>query len=118
MLQPIRTSMILSATSSLVVSLGGCGPSANTSQPATAATPAVIITLDGAQHACLVALYSEPQGSTVPCAEVPAFVRDELRVARGSTYDIRTTAQVDDAERAAVEAGLKAAGYRVIGAAD
>jgi hypothetical protein len=93
----------------LFVSLAGCGP---------AARPDVIITLDGARHACVVALYSEPQGSAVSCAEVVPFVRDQLRVASGSTYDIRTIAKADDAERTNVEAGLKAAGYRFIGEAD
>jgi hypothetical protein len=102
----------------LVVSLAGCGPSANTPDSTAAAKPDVIITLDGAHHACVVALYSEPQGSAVSCAEVVPFLRDELRVAGGSTYDIRTVAKADDAERTNVEASLKAAGYRFIGAED
>ena len=101
----------------LFACLAGCGPSTNAPQ-ATAAKPDVIITWDGARHACVVALYTEPQGSAVSCADVVPFVRDELRVASGSSYDIRTISKADDAGKAAVEASLKAAGYRFIGAAD
>jgi hypothetical protein len=78
----------------------------------------VIVTLDGEHHTCVVALISEPQGSTVPCADVVPFVRDELRLASGSIYDIRTIANVDDAERAKLEKNLKGAGYRFIGEAE
>jgi hypothetical protein len=99
----------------LFASLAGCGPSADNPHSASAARPDVIITLDGTRHACVVALYSEPQGSAVSCADVVAFVKDELRVSSGSTYDIRMIAKVDVAERTTVEAGLKAAGYRFIG---
>ena len=74
----------------------------------------MIVTIDGARHDCIVALYSEPQGSTVSCGDVVPFVRDELRVASGSIYDIRTVPNVDAAERAGVEAALKNAGYRFI----
>jgi hypothetical protein len=86
--------------------LGGCGP---------AEIPDAIVTIDGGRHACVVALHSEAQGSTVPCGDVVAFLRDELRLAGGSSYDVRTVADVDAAEVARVDASLKAAGYRSIG---
>ena len=76
------------------------------------ATPAVIITFDGERHTCVVALFSEPQGSMVPCADVVSFVRDELRVARESIYDTRTIGTFDAAEMAKTNQSLKDAGYR------
>jgi hypothetical protein len=102
----------------ILISLAGCGQTASTPEsPPTAAKPDVIITVDGERHACVVALYSEPQGSTIPCADVVPFMRDELRLASGSTYDIRTIPKVDEAQVATVEASLKGAGYRFIGEA-
>jgi hypothetical protein len=104
--------------SMVLVALAGCGPSAKSPGPSMPSKSDVIVTLDGEHHTCVVALKSEPQGSTVSCAEVVPFVRDELRLASGSTYDIRTIAMVDDLERAKVESDLKGAGYRFIGEAD
>ena len=83
--------------------------------PPSAEKPAVIITVDGEHHACVVALYSEPQGSTIPCADLIAFLRVELRVASGSIYDIRAIAGADAAQVLSVDAGLKDAGYQFIG---
>jgi hypothetical protein len=51
----------------------------------------------------------------VPCKEAVSFVKDELRAPRGSIYDIRTVANVDDTEIASVRAALNDAGYRFIG---
>jgi hypothetical protein len=93
----------------------GCGPSTCTSTPKLAARADVIVTLDGIHHACVVALYTEAQGNSVPCGDVVAFVRDELRVPKGSIYDIRTIPEVKDEEIAAVGGKLKDAGYRFIG---
>jgi hypothetical protein len=93
--------------------LAGCGASGT--PPKIAERPDVIITLDGKRHACVVALDKEPQGSSVPCTEAVSFAKDELRVPRGSIYDIRTVANVDDAEVASVRAALNEAGYRFIG---
>jgi hypothetical protein len=95
------------------VLLVGCGSSST--PPKIAERPDVIITLDGKRHACVVALDKEPQGSTVACKEAVSFVKDELRVQRGSIYDIRTVANVDDTEIAGVRAALNDAGYRFIG---
>jgi len=106
------------ASCMMLLSLAGCGPSANTPGASMPLKSDVIITLDGEHHTCVVALINEPQGSTVQCADVVPFVRDELRLASGSIYDIRTTAKVDGAERAKVEGTLKGAGYRFIGEAD
>ncbi len=75
----------------------------------------MIVTLDGGRHACVVALPTEPQGSIIPCAEVVAFIRDELRAASGAVYDIRGTADADDAEMVRVGTVLNDAGYRFIG---
>jgi hypothetical protein len=86
--------------------LGGCGP---------AERPDAIVTIDGVRHACVVALHNETQGNTVPCSDVAAFLRDELRLASGSSCDVRTVSDVDAAEGTRVDASLKAAGYRLIG---
>ncbi len=102
----------------VLITPAGCGSSTNTSAPGAApiaARPDVIVTIDGAHHACLVALYSEPQGSTVSCDDIVPFVRDELRLAGGSIYDIRTISEVDTAQMAKVKSGLDGAGYRFVG---
>jgi hypothetical protein len=95
------------------VLLVGCGSSST--PPKIAERPNVNITLDGKRHVCVVALDKEPQGSTVPCKEAVSFVKDELRAPRGSIYDIRTVANVDDTEIASVRDALNDAGYRFIG---
>jgi hypothetical protein len=115
----LRARAVLACALGLAV-LAGCGQSANTPVPAPAAPPPiaarpdVIVTLDGARHDCLVALYSEPQGNIIPCDDVVAFVRDELRVPSGAIYDIRTAPNIDEAQKTKVEASLKGAGYRFI----
>jgi hypothetical protein len=97
------------------LALAGCGSSTNAptavSTP-TAAKPGVVVTVDGARHACVVALHSEAQGSIISCDDVVPFVRDELRLPSGSIYDIRTTPDVPAAQTAKVEASLSGAGYR------
>lgn len=96
----------------------GCGSSSNAPSPASpamGAKPDVIITFDGERRSCVVALSSEAQGSIVPCADVIPFIRDELRVASGSTYDTRTVGKADPAEVARTTKNLQDAGYRFIG---
>jgi hypothetical protein len=100
----------------------GCGsPSGSPTNPPSSASPAiaakpdVIVTFDGERHSCVVALYSEAQGSMVRCTDIVPFIRDELKVASGSVYDTRTIAQVDAGEVAKTTQNLKDAGYRFIG---
>jgi hypothetical protein len=98
------------------IGLAGCGPTASPSVPPKIAPRAdVIVTLDGGRHTCVVALYNEPQGSMVPCSDVVPFIKDELRVASGAVYDVRTIPDVDKDELARVAASLDGAGYRFIG---
>jgi hypothetical protein len=98
------------------IALSGCGPSTTPSvPPKIAARVDVIVTLDGGRHSCVVALYNEPQGSIVPCSDVVPFIKDELRVAGGAVYDVRTIPEVDKDEMARVVASLNGAGYRFIG---
>ena len=99
------------------LALAGCGSSVNAPAQAPqpiAAKPDVIITLDGERHACVVALYNEAQGSTVPCKEVVPFVRDELRLPSGAIYDLRAIPKIDESEMVGLSANLKGAGYRYI----
>jgi hypothetical protein len=105
------------ASATVFTLLSGCGPSANTPVPAPpiAARPDVIVTIDSKRHSCVVALYSEAQGSTISCEDVIPFVRDELRLASGSIYDIRANPDADETVMARVEASLTGAGYRFIG---
>lgn len=98
--------------------LTGCGSPSNAPapvSPAIAAKPDVTITFDGARHTCVVALYSEAQGSLVRCEDIVPFMRDELRLASGSIYDTRTIAKVDEAEVGKTIQNLTDAGYRFIG---
>jgi hypothetical protein len=97
------------------LSLTGCGSSTNAPtavSTSTAANSNVVVTVDAARHACVVALHSEAQGSIISCDDVVPFVRDELRLPSGSVYDIRTTPDVPAAQLAKVEASLNGAGYR------
>ncbi len=106
---------IFTSTALLLV---GCGSSNNAPAPvapAIAEQPDVLITFDGERHTCVVALYNEPQGSLIPCADIIPFMRDELRLASGSIYDTRTIAKVDVAEVGKTIQNLKEAGYRFIG---
>ena len=108
------------ASTAVSMLLTGCGQSAR--GPAPAAAPAtskadVTVTFDGKRHKCVVALSSEAQGSSISCDEVVSFVRQELRVAGGASYDIRKIPNVDEGEVAKVSADLNSAGYRFVGAA-
>jgi hypothetical protein len=109
--------LFLSASISVPMLLTGCGSSTNAPAPAPQTAPPMaakadlIITVDGAQHACLVALKSESQGNSIPCADLIAFLRDELRVPNGAVYDLRTNS-ADKAEMAKLRANLSDAGYR------
>jgi hypothetical protein len=117
------TALFPSTLVSVALLLAACGSSSNAPapQPASQTTPAlvakpdVIITVDGTQHACVVALYSEPHGSSIPCTDLIPFLRDELRVPNGAVYDLRTTPGVDNAEVLKVHASLKDAGYAFVG---
>jgi hypothetical protein len=102
------------ASNMVAVLLAGCGPSANT-DPKIAEKADVTITMDGKRRACVVALYRETQGSSIPCAEVVPFLRDQLRLQGGSIYDVHIIPGIDAAERAGLGASLKGAGYRFIG---
>ena len=111
----------LLGAAALSVLLLGCGssvqaPAAEASPiPRLADRPDVIVTFDGARQACVVALYSEQQGSAIPCADLIPFLRDELKVPSGAIFDVRTIPTFDAAEMAKTTASLKDAGYRFIG---
>jgi hypothetical protein len=105
----------ITALAAAFLALTGCGSSTNapaSASPTTTAKSDVVVTVDGARHACVVALHSETQGSIISCDDVASFVRDELRLPSGSIYDIRTTPDVPAAQMAKVEASLNGAGYR------
>lgn len=110
----LRTAALASIA---ILCLLGCGSSGNAPavSPAIAAKPDVNITFDAENRACIVALYAEPQGSTIPCADLIPFLRDELRLPSGSIYDTHMAAKVDSAEVAKTTQNLKDAGYRFIG---
>ncbi len=113
-----RVSISTALASLVPLLLMGCGSPSNPPaavSPAIAAKPDVIVTFDGERHTCVVALYSEAQGSIVSCPDIVPFIRDELKVASGSIYDTRTVAQVDAGEVAKTTQSLKDAGYRFIG---
>jgi hypothetical protein len=105
----------IAAHTAAFIALTGCGSSTNapaSESPTTTAKSDVVVTVDSARHACVVALHSEAQGSIISCDDVVSFVRDELRLPSGSIYDIRTTPDVPAAQMAKVEASLNGAGYR------
>jgi len=94
-------------TSSMMLALlAGCGRSSDS------AKSDVIVKIDGAHHACLVALNSEAQANSISCDDVVSFVRDELRLPKGSIYDMRTIGDVDAAQKSKIKTALDGAGYR------
>jgi hypothetical protein len=106
------------ASVTVIAWLAGCGRSSNTPVPPSAPIaekPNVIVTIDGKRRACVVALYTEAQGSTVACDDVVSFIKNELRVPSGSIFDLRTIPEIDDAQVATVGGSLKDAGYLFIG---
>jgi hypothetical protein len=107
------------ALSMLLLSCGSStqapAPEASPIPPRLADRPDVIVTFDGARRTCVAALYSEQQGSAVPCAGLVAFLRDELKVPSGAIFDVRTIPSFDAAEMAKTVANLEDAGYRFIG---
>ena len=119
-MMPLRNSMHAPrATFCLVMIcelLAACGSTDAPAPGSTANAKAdVSITVDGVQHACIVALSKETQGSSISCADVVAFIKDELRVPSGAVYDLRTTSKASEAELTAVSARLQGAGYRSAG---
>lgn len=111
-------SALLAFSAFAVAALFGCGSATKAPSPVTApiaGKPDVLITFDGEKHACIVALYTEPQGSTIPCADLIPFLKDELKVPSGSIYDTSMDSKADEAEVAKATQSLKAAGYRFIG---
>jgi hypothetical protein len=116
----IDTRTMLGSTVVFIL-LTGCGQSARSPAPATTPTasrPDVTVTFDGKRRKCVVALPSEPQGSTISCSDVVSFVRDQLRVPSGAIYVIRKIPDTDETEVAKVSADLNGAGYRLIGRND
>lgn len=112
----MRTKLNALCAAATAVALAGCGSSSNAPQSsAPIGIPDVIVTLDGKQHTCVVALSSEATGNVVSCDDVASFIRDELRVRKGSLYDLRTTPDVDRAEVARIGARLQTAGYLFVG---
>jgi hypothetical protein len=105
----LRTFLVFNMAAVL---LAGCGPSAD---PKIAEKADVTITVDGKRHACVVALYKETQGNSIPCADVVPFLRDQLRLQSGSIYDVNIIPGIDAAQMAGLGASLKGAGYRFIG---
>jgi hypothetical protein len=110
--------MIRTAALTASVFLVGCG--APTNAPTSVSSPAgkkadVLVTLDGVHHACVVALSKEEHGNSIACSDVIPFLKDELRLPGGATYDIRTTPEISNAESTRVREDLQAAGYRFIG---
>jgi len=113
----IETRAVLASMAVAFAGLAGCGHSSNNQLPPAAAKPDMIVTFDATRHTCVVALYSEAQGSSVACGDVVPFARDELRLASGSSYETRADPGTDQSDIAKVESSLKDAGYRSIAAA-
>ena len=107
----------------MLVLLMGCGKSSSggsTSAP-LASRPDVTVTFDGRRRKCIVALPTEAQGSVIACDDLVSFVQNELKVPKGSIYDLGTIPDSvsEHAEQQAgiakVRASLDGAGYRFIG---
>jgi hypothetical protein len=99
------------------ICLSACGSSSTAPavSPAIAAKPDVVIGFEGANHMCVVALVTEPQGSTIPCVDLVAFLKDELRLPSGAIYDTHVAASADPTDIDKTTQSLKNAGFRFIG---
>lgn len=116
---PVRTAGLFMAAV-ILGSIAGCGPSSNspTAAPPAAAQADVTVTVDGEHHTCVVSKSNEVTGSTIGCADVVAFVRDELRITGGAAYDVRTLPPVDASDVSKLRTALNGAGYRFVGRSD
>lgn len=95
----------------LSILVAGCGGPPN----APSKKPDVIVTLDDVHHVCVVALPKEEQGSSIACSDVVGFLKDELRLPAGSTYDVRMTPHTSKVDSDSVSMNLQSAGYRAAG---
>jgi hypothetical protein len=110
----VRAQFPLLALCALVSGCARLTGAPNSAVPPIASRPDVIVTFDGERHACVVALFNEPESHAMSCDGVLPFVRDDLKLRSGSVYDIRTIPDVDEAEMHRVAASLNGAGYRFI----
>ena len=110
-----RAAFIFASSSILVAACGSqsAGPATNVASSPTAEKADVTIVVDGARHACVVSLLREAQGSSIPCNEVIAFIKEELRVASGSSYDLRLHGAAES-EAASLRNSLRGAGFRPV----
>jgi hypothetical protein len=102
----------------MCILLAGCGKPSETPPPAAAdagGAADVTVTLDGVHHECVVTLAHEQHGSTIACSDIGAFLKDELRLSAGATYDLQTTPPVSAEELSTLKQGLNTAGYRMMG---
>lgn len=106
----------LCVAAAVLISLAGCGRSSNSpsSPPPGAAKPDIIVTVDGEHHACVVTKYGEPTGSTIGCSDVVAFVKDELRVRDGASYELRSSSSADRVEANKIKAVLDGVGFQFV----
>ncbi len=113
----VRAAFFFAAASILLVA--ACGsrsaePAIDASPPSTSEKADVTIVVDGTSHACVVSLAREAQGSSIPCKEVIAFIKEELRFASGSSYDLRLRG-AEEADAVNLRTSLRDAGYRPLG---
>ena len=109
----VRAAFVFAAASILVAACGSrsAEPATDASSPSSSEKADVTIVVEGASHACVVSLASEAQGSSIPCKEVIAFIKEQLRVASGSSYDLRLRG-AEEADAVALRLSLRDAGYR------
>jgi hypothetical protein len=109
-----RTAAFIAAS----VFLAACGAPNNaptSPSPQAARKADVLVTLDGVHHACVVTLSKEEHGNSIACSDIIPFLKNELRLSAGATYDVRTTPETSDAESTSVRESLQTAGYRFVG---
>ncbi len=75
--------------------------------------PDFVLTFDGPNGNCRVALGANERVETLPYSKVLSFLGDAPGITRASRFEVITIPDVNEADYDAVMAALKASGYRL-----
>jgi hypothetical protein len=112
-MRKVRTAAF--AAASVVAACGASNNAPTSVLPQSANKADVLVTLDSVHHECMVTLSKEEHGNSIACGDIIPFLKDELRLPTGATFDVRTTQEVSKADSGNLRKSLSAAGYRSVG---
>ena len=75
----------------------------------------VVVTFSGAPTKCTVSLRDSSESHALPCADVSAYFRDQLRLPPGAMFATRDFGNTHGVEISTLISALKESGYRSVG---